>query len=217
VYHNEKGEKMVKKQIVFALIFTTYFCGTNPQALVNIQRIIPTIEIDLKYATTDNFVHQKIYDFHTCYVLENVAEALKNVQADLAKIGLGLKIFDGYRTMQAQHKFWEVCPDPRYVSDPHKEMGRHTRGTAVDLTLIDLKSKQELEMPTLFDDFTEKAAPDYQGATKDAIKNRSLLQQMMNRYGFTNNRTEWWHFDYQGWQNCPPLTILPKNEDRIEL
>jgi len=206
---------IIKRAMVVIFLFSFY--QLKSEALVNVKTIIPTIAIDLKYATTDNFVHKKVYDFNTCYLLENVCLALKKVQEDLAPLGFGLKIFDGFRTMQAQFKFWEICPDPRYVSDPHKEMGRHTRGTAVDLTLINLKSREELEMPTEFDDFTEKAAPNYTGASETAIKNRSLLQHVMNKYGFTNNKTEWWHFDYEGWQNCQPLNIIPRNEDRIEI
>ena len=122
-----------------------FFNTMYPGILVNVKKIIPSVEIDLKYATTDNFVGKRIYNYNICYLLSKVAEALKLVQAELELQGLGIKIFDGYRTMQAQRKFWEVCPDERYVSNPDKEMGRHTRGTAVDLTLIDLKTKNELE------------------------------------------------------------------------
>jgi len=203
-----------KINLIFNLIlFSTMHAGV----LVNVKNIIPSIEIDLKYATTDNFVGKRIYDYETCYLLSEVAAALKEVQIELSKQGFGLKIYDGYRTMQAQRKFWEICPDERYVSNPYKEMGRHTRGTAVDLTLINLKTKKELEMPTAFDDFTEKAAPNYQGASKVATKNRSLLQKVMNKYGFINNKTEWWHFDFNGWRDHAPLNINPKNEDRIEI
>ena len=116
--------------LIFNLIlFSTMHAGV----LVNVKKIIPSIEIDLKYATTNNFVGRRIYDYEICYLLSEVAAALKEVQIELSKQGLGLKIYDGYRTMQAQRKFWEVCPEERYVSNSDKEMGRHTRCIAVDL------------------------------------------------------------------------------------
>lgn len=209
---------MLEKNTFFALIMVICFVSTvRPRSLVNVKKVIPTIHIDLKYATEDNFVHARVYDFDTCYLLDNVCDVLKKVQEDLAPLGLGLKVFDGFRTREAQIKFWNICPDERYVSNPYKELGRHTRGTTVDVTLVDLKTGQELEMPTPFDDFTEKAATYYAGATSAAIKNRTILQQAMGKHGFQVCRTEWWHFDYQGWQNCEPLNVAPKNQDRIEL
>ena len=171
--------------------------------LVNVHSLNPNIQIDLKYATPDNFTGQVVYDFAHCLLLESVARALDDVQRELELLGLGLKIWDGYRPIAAQWKFWEICPDPRYVSDPRKG-GRHTRGTAVDLTLVDAEG-HELLMPTAFDDFTEKAHRNYTGTSEEALRNRTLLQTVMERHGFTGLATEWWHFDFKGWENCPVI------------
>ena len=165
--------------------------------LVDIQSLIPTVQVDLKYATTDNFTGQVVYDFSQCLLEEETALRLCKVQQELETVGLGLKIFDGFRPMAAQWKFWELIPDERYVSDPRKG-GRHTRGTAVDLTLV-TRGGIELKMPSPFDDFSEKAHRDYTGADPEEITNRELLQSVMEKHGFEGLPTEWWHFDLIGW------------------
>ena len=178
------------------------FGESNP-VLVDIQTVNPKIRVDLKYATADNFIGQVIYAFKECLLLESVAMALNEVQRELEPLGLGLKVWDGYRPIAAQWKFWEILPNPSYVSDPRKG-GRHTRGTAVDVTLVNAEG-QELVMPTAFDDFSEKAHSDYMGASEEAMRNRALLRNAMERHGFTVLRTEWWHFDFKGWQDQPVL------------
>lgn len=174
--------------------------------LVDLESYIPGIVIDLKYATEDNFTGQVVYDFDCCLLHEAAALQLAEVQAELQTVGLGLKVWDGFRPMAAQWKFWELVPDPRYVSDPAKG-GRHTRGTAVDLTLIDEEGR-ELAMPSEFDDFSEKAHQDYLGGTEEEASNRDFLRVVMERHGFTGLRTEWWHFDLVGWEEYPPLELM---------
>lgn len=173
--------------------------------LIDIQSIIPAIQVDLKYATEENFTGQILYDFHQCFLLKETALRLKEVQEELEPMGLGLKIWDGFRPMAVQWKFWELIPDERYVADPRKG-GRHTRGTTVDLTLI-TKGGKELPMPSPFDDLTEKAHQDYMGATEEEISNRELLKRVMEKHGFKGMETEWWHFDLVGWENHPPLDL----------
>ncbi len=198
--------------ILMALIgfVPTKLQGKEPVAseLVDIQSFVPNIQVDLKYATPDNFTGQIVYNFHCCLLLKEACLRLRDVQAELETVGLGLKVWDGFRPVAAQWKFWELVPDERYVSDPRKG-GRHTRGTAVDLTLI-TKDGQELVMPSEFDDFSEKAHQDYLGASDEAIKNREFLREVMERHGFTGLPTEWWHFDLMGWQNCPPIDFFPQ-------
>ncbi len=176
--------------------------------LVDIQTFIPNIQIDLKYATTDNFTGQIVYNFQSCLLVKEAALHLREVQAELETMGLGLKVWDGFRPVAAQWKFWEQVPDKRYVSDPRKG-GRHTHGTAVDLTLI-TKDGQELLMPSGFDDFSEKAHQNYIGAPDEAIRNREFLREIMERHSFTGLPTEWWHFDLIGWQNYPTIDITPQ-------
>jgi D-alanyl-D-alanine dipeptidase len=184
---------------------------TITSELVDIQSFIPHIQVDLKYATTDNFTGQIVYDFNCCLLLKEAALQLRDVQAELESVGLGLKIWDGFRPVAAQWKFWELVPDERYVSDPRKG-GRHTRGTAVDLTLI-TREGEELLMPSGFDDFSEKAHQNYMGTSEEAISNRELLREIMERHGFVGLPTEWWHFDLIGWQNYPPIDFSPQPEE----
>lgn len=193
--------------VVFTGLISTQLQANQQEApeFVDIQELIPQIQVDLKYATADNFTGQVVYNFHSCLLVKEAALQLRDVQAELETIGLGLKVWDGFRPVEAQWKFWNLVPDERYVSDPRKG-GRHTRGTAVDLTLI-TKDGQELLMPSGFDDFSEKAHQDYMGASDEAIRNRELLRQVMQKHGFTNLPTEWWHFDLIGWQSYPPVDI----------
>ena len=171
--------------------------------LTDIHSINKNIRVDLKYATKDNFTRQIVYDFSQCFLLKHVAIALGEVQKELEKSQLGLKIWDGYRPIAAQWKFWKLLPDERYVSDPRKG-GLHTRGTAVDATLVDENGK-ELPMPTAFDDFSEKAHANYAGASFEQLRNRDLLRTVMEKHGFSVAETEWWHFNFANWEQHPPL------------
>lgn len=193
---------------IFILLLTSFlssslYAEANHDELVDVQSIAPDIKIDLKYATEDNFTGQIVYDFQCCLLVREAALRLRDVQSELESRGLGLKIWDGFRPVAAQWKFWELVPDERYVSDPRKG-GRHTRGTAVDLTLITLDG-QELSMPSAFDDFSEKAHRNYMDCSEEEIGNREFLQEIMERHGFSGLSTEWWHFDLIGWESYPPI------------
>lgn len=203
----------------FTFFIATQIVGSQRSAkaqLVEIQKINPAIATDIIYATNKNFTGQIIYKSSQCYFLPQVAQALSKVQQELEQKGLGLVVWDGYRPMSAQKKLWDVCaqqyPDEKerenYVSNPAKG-GRHTRGTAADCTLIDLKTGQLLEMPTEFDHFGPEAWRDYNGPklSLNAKKNREVLQTVMEKYGFKGLKSEWWHFDYHNWEQCPPLDI----------
>lgn len=174
--------------------------------LVDLARLPkPPIE-EIRYATQYNFTGAQLYPFPAAFLRKDVAAALENVQEYLANQGLGLKVWDAYRPISVQQKMWDLIRDERYVSNPAKNRGRHTRGTAVDVTLVD-KRGNELPMPTDFDDFSEKAHSDWAGASSSQKKNRALLQEAMSRFGFEIYLYEWWHFDFHGWQNYPPLDL----------
>ncbi len=207
---------LLKKWIVSCIFMFILTNSTSTQLqgkefiaseLVDIQSIIPQIQVDLKYATEDNFVGHIVYNFQICLLQKEAALRLLDVQSEFKTLGLELKVWDGFRPMAAQWKFWELIPDERYVSDPRKG-GRHTRGTAIDLTLI-TKNGQELPMPSAFDDFSEKAHRNYMEATSEEIANRELLQIIMEKHGFIGLPTEWWHFDLLGWENYPPFEGAP--------
>ena len=172
----------------------------NPaKQMLDIAREIPGITLDIRYATTNNFTGVVMYPEARAFARKPVLEALKSVQAELNAMGLGLKIFDAYRPYATTLKFYEVYPDTNYVAAPWKG-SRHNRGCAIDLTIIDLQSGAELEMPTPYDDFTEKAWHNYTELSEEALKNRALLRDVMTRHGFEILDSEWWHYDYQGWK-----------------
>ena len=181
---------------------------TERYGLVNVATI-PGIRFDIRYATENNFMSSAIYPEAACYLRKEAAAALQDVQNELASIGLGVKVFDGYRPLSVQQAMWNRIQDERYVSNPKVDQGRHTRGTAVDLTIVDLHG-QELEMPTPFDDCTELAHSNNQSVSEAAKKNRSLLKEVMERHHFVQLPSEWWHFDYEGWKDdvrFPPLNV----------
>jgi D-alanyl-D-alanine dipeptidase len=161
---------------------------------------------DLRYATPENFTKVTLYPVAKAYLHRNAAKALVEVQHDLAAQGLGLKIFDAYRPLSVQKQMWDLIHDARYVSNPAINAGRHTRGTAIDLTLVD-RDGQEMPMPTPFDDFTERAQRNARGIPTDAARNAKLLETTMIKHGFIPYPFEWWHFDFRDWRKHPPLDV----------
>ncbi len=165
----------------------------------------PPLE-EIRYATTYNFTGERLYPFPAAYVRRELIPQLEAVQKELAKQGLGLKIYDGYRPLPVQQKMWDLIHDERFVSNPAVNEGRHTRGTAVDVTLVD-KRGRPLPMPSDFDEFSSRAAVSYHGGTTQERRNRDLLQNVMTRHGFLSFSHEWWHFDFKGWENYQPMSI----------
>ncbi len=161
--------------------------------LVVVTDYLPEIQVELKYATTDNFTAQVIYDFEECYLRYGTLAKLTAVQADLQQLGLGLKIWDAFRPVSAQYALWEVCPDKRFVADPRKGFSDHSRGNTVDVTLVDSQGR-EVVMPTGFDDFSKLADRDYSDCPADAANNAILLEILMEKHGFSGYKGEWWHF-----------------------
>lgn len=181
--------------------------ANNPQnELINLEKFIPNIVLDIRYATTNNFTKEKIYNLSRAYARKPVAESLKKAQEDFNKLGYGIKIFDAYRPYAATVKFYEVYRDTTYVASPYRG-SRHNRGCAIDMTLIDLKTGKELVMPTEYDSFRKEAWPST--PVKDPVvkKNRDLIISVMNKHGFKVNGSEWWHFDFIGWQKFDVMDI----------
>lgn len=173
--------------------------------LVELVEVVPDILLDLRYATDNNFTGEVVYPVARCFLVRDAALALRDAQADLRPLGYRLKVFDGYRPLSVQRRFWEILPDPQYVADP-RIGSRHNRGYAVDLTLVDLDGNS-VAMPTEFDDFTERAHRDSLAASAEAIGHREILETVMVRHGFIPFPTEWWHFDYRGYEDKPNLDI----------
>jgi D-alanyl-D-alanine dipeptidase len=129
------------------------------------------------------------------------AEALIKINSELKPLGFGLMIFDGYRPWSVTKTFWDITPeeDKKFVADP-KEGSRHNRGCAIDLTLYDLATGEEVIMTGVYDEMTERSYPDYEGGTDEQREMRDLLRSKMESIGFTVYEFEWWHFDYKDWQ-----------------
>lgn len=180
---------------------------------VDLQQEIPSIDVDLKYATTSNFTHTKLYSNPKAFLREGTAAKLKKVAVELEKDGYRLKIWDAYRSPEVQFKLWKLVRDSRYVANPYQGYSNHSRGSAVDLTLVDLQGNN-LEMPTGFDDFTGAAARVKENA------NAKYLEQIMVKNGFKPLATEWWHFDDQDLYTpadsvqLPPPPVWRRNEKR---
>ncbi len=152
---------------------------------------------DIKYATTDNFTEKVIYDCGRCFLRPEITRKLIQLNKGIEKrYGLRLKVYDCYRPRPAQQKLWDIVPDARYVTPPHKG-SMHNRGMAVDITLVD-KSGEELDMGTPYDFFGRDAHTDHMDLPEEVLKNRNILQTMMREVGFKTIRTEWWHFSYKG-------------------
>lgn len=160
-----------------------------------------TIKLDIRYARSDNFVGRPVYDEPRAFLQKNAAEALVRVHQSLAAEGFGLVIFDGYRPWSVTKLFWGVVREDqkKFVADP--EIGsKHNRGCAVDLGLYHLDSGSFAQMPSDFDEFNQKASPDFRGGTEEQTANRDLLRSMMEAEEFSVNPREWWHFDYKDWR-----------------
>lgn len=161
--------------------------------LVRIQDMDDTIAFDLRYATENNFTGRKVYPSSICLMQKATAEKLVKANKEFAKKGLRLKIWDAYRPVYVQKIFWDIVSDTRFVADPSKRCW-HSCGIAVDVTLVD-RNGNEMEMPTGFDDFSEKASRDYKNNSKEAQKNMDNLTEVMERNGFMTISTEWWHYE----------------------
>lgn len=185
-------------------------------AWVDLQQLIPQADYEIRYATTNNFMELQVYACPGCYTRLAVAKSLMAVQQNLDSMGLSLKFFDCYRPSSAQWALWKKTPDPRYVHPP-KQGSMHSRGNALDLSLVDSLG-QELDMGTPFDYFGKEAYWSYTQHSEEVNKNRKLLRQQMQAAGFSTIRTEWWHFVYKAqrfplsnWQwSCPTDSLKQK-------
>ncbi len=186
----------------------------HPEKQMQMIRATKNIRFDLRYATTNNFTHERLYPdrLRETFLRRPVALALDSVVNDLEALGLGILIFDAYRPYYITVKLWEKERDDRYAADPAKGSG-HNRGIAVDLTLFDLKTGHPLEMPTGFDNFTDSAHQDFMRLSESAIRNRRLLKTAMENRGFIALSTEWWHFT---WPNAAAFEVLDLSFDDLK-
>jgi kynurenine formamidase/D-alanyl-D-alanine dipeptidase len=176
--------------------------------LVELATLDATIRLDVRYATPGNFTGRAVYPEARVFLQRPAAEALVRVQRALREKGYGLLVFDGYRPWRITKLFWDITPAEKrtFVADPAKG-SKHNRGCAVDLSLVDLKSGKEVEMPGAYDEMSERSYPTYGGGTKAQREARDVLRAAMEREGFFVYAYEWWHFDYKDWLSYPILDL----------
>ena len=169
--------------------------------LVELTRLDPTIRLEIRYATTNNFLGTVFYSQARAFMQRPAAEAVVRASTRLHALGYGLLVHDAYRPWYVTRVFWDATPDDKkvFVADPSKG-SRHNRGCAVDLTLYDLKTGKPIEMVSTYDETTARAYPDYPGGTSLQRWHRALLRAAMETEGFTVYEAEWWHFDYKDWR-----------------
>lgn len=178
--------------------------------LVELVKVDPTIHLDVRYATSNNFTGRPVYRQARAFLQRPAAEALVRVGRSLREKGYGLLVFDGYRPWSVTRLFWEITPKDKrergFVANPAKG-SKHNRGAAVDLSMYELATGKEADMPSAYDEFTDRAAPSYTGGTAEQRARRDLLRAEMEKEGFVVDTGEWWHFNYKGWETYPILDI----------
>lgn len=165
-------------------------------AFVSLPLLMPGVVLDIRYATANNFTKHVLYPHPAAWLRRPVAEALKKVQDDLAKKGMGLKIYDSYRPFSVTCSLWHYTTDRRYTASPRKG-SHHNRGIAVDLTIIDLRTGRELDMGTGYDNFTDSAHHNFTHLPASVLANRAMLKNLMWKYGFNYIPSEWWHYHWR--------------------
>ncbi len=172
-------------------------------SLVSIRPESHGVQLEIAYATSDNFTGEPIYARPGCYLHPEAAACLEQSVGLAKELGLGIKIFDAYRPAEAQWVMWNHTPDPEFLADPRRG-SPHSRGVAVDLTLIDGTGK-ELEMGTGFDAFTPLSHHGNTEISREAQRNRHILMGIMTTAGWDFFRNEWWHYQLFNSRNYPLL------------
>lgn len=176
------------------------------QELVDVKALVPEAIIDVRYATKNNLIGQKVYPRAEVFLRKPAALALQSVNERLKSQGYGLVLHDGYRPYAVTELFYEKIQDTTYVADPRKG-SRHNRGMAIDLSMYALVTKQEVSMPSAYDETTERAWHTFENTSEESKYHRDLLKKAMLEAGFEIYVWEWWHYDFQGWQQCPVFNI----------
>lgn len=173
--------------------------------MIDLGSFVPNIVIDLKYATPNNVMRKQLYNRETAYVRFSVALKLWQIQEELEELGYGLKIWDAYRPYSVTVEMYQRL-NKNFVAHP-KYGSVHNRGCAVDLTIIDLATGKELEMPTSHDQFSPRSSHKCNYVSKRAIQNRELLLKVMTKHSFVPLEHEWWHYDFKYWRKYELLDL----------
>jgi D-alanyl-D-alanine dipeptidase len=178
--------------------------GFREPELVELVTLDASLRLDVRYATTNNFMAAVFYEEPRVFLQRPAAEAVVRAHRSLRDRGYGLLLHDGYRPWHVTKMFWDATPEVQrtFVADPANG-SRHNRGCAIDLTLYDLATGEPMPMTGGYDEFSERSYPDYPGGTSRQRYHRALLRDAMERHGFTVYEYEWWHFDHELWREYP--------------
>ncbi len=169
--------------------------------LVDLGALDPRIKLDIRYATADNFLNTRVYASARAFLQRPAAEALLRAHKELLGKGYGALIFDAYRPWYVTKMFWDATPADKHEFVANPAAGsRHNRGCAVDLSLYELATGREVEMPGVYDEMSKRSYPGYRGGTAEQRAHRDLLRRVMEKQGFRVFVSEWWHFDYRDWK-----------------
>lgn len=176
--------------------------------LVELTALDPSIRLDVRYATADNFLGRPVYREARAFLQRPAAEALVRAHRKLAEKGWGLMVFDGYRPWSVTKAFWDATPEDKklFVANPARG-SRHNRGCSVDLTLFDLATGKPADMGAGYDEMSPRSYVTWEGGTKEQLDRRELLRGTLEREGFFVYPWEWWHFDYKDWRDYPLLDL----------
>ena len=176
--------------------------------LVEVIRLDTTIQLDIRYATDNNFIGVPLYAEHRAFLQRPAAEALVRVNSKLRRIGYGLIIHDAYRPWYVTKMFWDATPPEmkNFVADSQKG-SRHNRGCAVDVALYEVNTKEPILFGGDYDEFSERSYVSFPGGTTRERWFREILRQAMEAEGFEVYQDEWWHFDYKDWNKYPILNL----------
>ncbi len=161
--------------------------------LVPVLSYIPTIYVDLKYATSNNFTGKVIYTTGEACLRYGTVKKLAEAQGELMSLGYSLKIWDAYRPASAQFILWDAFPNSKYISNPNKGYSGHSRGDTVDITLVKADGT-DIPMPSGFDEFSPLADRIFDDVPEEAARNAKLLEKIMVCHGFKGYAAEWWHY-----------------------
>ncbi len=183
--------------------------GTRlPAELVELVTLDPSIRLDIRYASDNNFMGAPMYSSARAFMQRAAAEALVRAHRALAARGFGLLIHDAYRPWYVTKMFWDATTgaDHGFVADP-QQGSRHNRGAAVDLTMYELATGAPVRMPGGYDEFSHRSYANYPGGSALERWRRTVLRAAMEHEGFAVNPSEWWHFDFAGWREYPVLNL----------
>lgn len=168
----------------------------DSNAFVNLRNYSNDFVFDMKYATADNFLKEKVYPCDECFLRVKTVKALLEANKSFLKKGYKIKLYDCYRPKAIQKKMFQLVPDPNFVANP-KKGSIHNRGGAVDISLVDSLGV-EVNMGTKFDFFGEEASHNYQNLSDEILANRKFLKEIMLQNNFRIFESEWWHYNLNG-------------------